>query len=110
MSMNIFSLQSQEITQMAEQTKQYDDTNTGAIFKNTQRQKDTHPNARGRVNVEGKWFWLAAWTKTSGAGEKFQSIALTAMTQEEVDKYITKSTPQQTPAKQQEPEEEDGLI
>lgn len=94
---------------MAEQAKQYDDTNTGAIFRNTQRTKDTHPNARGRINVEGKWFWLAAWTKTAGSGDKFQSVALTAMTQEDVDKYINKSTPQQTPQQQSKPQD-DGLI
>jgi uncharacterized protein (DUF736 family) len=54
----------------------YDNTNTGALFANKDRQTDKHPNARGTLNVGGVEYWISAWTKTSKAGEKYQSLAI----------------------------------
>lgn len=55
----------------------YDDTNTGALFANDKRKTENHPNATGTVNIEGVEYWVSAWTKTSKAGKKFQSLAFT---------------------------------
>ena len=33
--------------------KQYDNTNKGAIWKNADKQKDTQPDFKGSINVEG---------------------------------------------------------
>jgi len=74
--------------------QQYSDLNSGAMFFNKERKADNHPNHRGRINVDGKWYWLASWTKVSQGQEKYQSLAITEMTQEDVDKYIKKTTPQ----------------
>ena len=65
---------------------QYDNTNTGALFANKDRASDNHPNARGTINVGGVEYWISAWTKTSKAGEKFQSLS------------VTPKEPQQAPA------------
>lgn len=54
----------------------YDNTNSGALFANTDRKTDKHPNARGTLNVEGTEYWISAWTKTSKKGEKFQSLSV----------------------------------
>lgn len=56
---------------------QYDNTNRGVLFINKDRASDNHPNARGSININGVEYWLSAWTKTSQAGEKFQSLSVT---------------------------------
>lgn len=59
--------------------KQYDETNRGVLFKNQDKQKDTHADYRGRVNVNGKEFWLDAWLKQPhNGGPKFLSISVKA--------------------------------
>ena len=55
----------------------FDNTNSGALFKNKKRTNDRQPNLRGEVNAGGVEYWVSAWTKTSKAGERFISFALT---------------------------------
>ena len=62
--------------------KNYDNTNKGALFANKRREKQTQPNATGTVNIEGVEYWVSAWTKTSKAGKKFQSLAFTRKEQQ----------------------------
>ncbi len=52
----------------------YDNTNRGVLFTNDKREKDSHPNMTGKINIEGKDYWLSAWTKTSKNGNKFLSL------------------------------------
>lgn len=89
--------------------KQYDDTNTGIIGKNDYKQKDTHPDQRGRVNIKGLWFWVSGWDKMVN-GRKFTSLAFTEMTQAEVDnmmaKRAAKQAPQQQSQQQQQPQQQ----
>ena len=84
--------------------KQYDDTNTGIIGKNDYKQKDKHPDQRGRVNIKGLWFWVSGWDKMAN-GRQFTSLAFTEMTQAEVDtmmeKRAAKSATQQPQQQQQ---------
>lgn len=56
----------------------YDNTNTGALFKNDNKQTDKHPDYNGSINVNGEEFWLSAWLKTSKAGKKFMSLSVSA--------------------------------
>lgn len=60
----------------------YDNTNSGALFDNDKKIKDTHPDYRGSINVEGVDYWISAWVKTAGtgnrAGQNFLSLSLTA--------------------------------
>ena len=51
--------------------------NTGAIFKNDKREKDTQPQMKGSALVDGKEYWVSAWTNESEAGVKYQSLAFT---------------------------------
>ncbi len=55
----------------------YDNTNRGTLGKNQRREKDTHPEYTGKINVEGVDYWLSAWVKDGPTG-KFFSLALKA--------------------------------
>jgi len=58
-------------------TQQYDRTNTGIVGKNTKKEKDTHPDITGSINVEGKEFWLNGWKKERNDGTgSFYSLSV----------------------------------
>ena len=54
---------------------QYDNTNRGALFKNTRKDSDNHPDYNGSINVDGVEYWLSAWVK-EGAKGKFFSLSV----------------------------------
>lgn len=58
-------------------SREFDNTNRGVLFRNERKETDNHPDYKGSVNVGGVEFWLAAWIKTSGKGNKFMSLAVT---------------------------------
>ena len=53
----------------------FDRENSGALYKNDRKEKDTHPNLTGKCTISGKQFWMNAWTKTAPSGDKFISIS-----------------------------------
>jgi len=65
----------------------YDNTNTGSLFKNDKGDNEKRPDYKGSVNVDGVEYWLSAWIRTAGdnskrAGEKFMSLKLEAKEQQ----------------------------
>ena len=58
-------------------SKQYDNTNTGVLFINDRKEKETHPTRKGSLNVEGKEYWLSGWDKETSKGETI-SLSLQA--------------------------------
>ena len=105
---------------------QYSDVNTGIIGPNGFKKDPKHPDVRGRINVDGIWYWVSGWNKQAN-GNEFTSLALTIMTQEQVDEMMRKreekakakaqpqaaaqqqrqqpsATQQQAPAQQQAPQ------
>jgi hypothetical protein len=48
--------------------------NTGSLFKNDRREKDTHANARGSALIDGVEYWVDAWTNETQSGDKYQSL------------------------------------
>jgi len=43
--------------------QQYDNTNRGAIWNNSRKESDKHPDFTGSLNVEGKEYYVSAWRK-----------------------------------------------
>jgi hypothetical protein len=59
-----------------------DRDNSGAIFKNDRREKDTHPTHTGQCTIDGKQFWISAWVKEGSKG-RFFSLAFKPKTTSE---------------------------
>jgi len=57
---------------------QYDNNNSGVLFKNDRKEKETHPDFRGTAEVDGKAYYLKGWKKVSKKGVSFLSLALDA--------------------------------
>jgi len=55
---------------------EYDNTNSGALFKNKDKKTDNHPDYRGSINVDGQEFWISSWLKTAKSGEKYMSLSV----------------------------------
>lgn len=56
----------------------YDNTNTGALFRADKGDNPKRPDYRGSVNVDGRDYWLSAWIKTSKKGDKYMSLQVQA--------------------------------
>lgn len=46
---------------------------SGSLFKNDRREKDTHPHAKGSALIGGVEYWVSAWTN-EGKNGKYQSL------------------------------------
>lgn len=54
----------------------YDNTNKGALFRNNRKEKETHPDYNGSINIDGHDYWLSGWLKESQNGNKFFSLSV----------------------------------
>jgi hypothetical protein len=48
--------------------------NSGSLFKNDRREKDTHAHAKGTALIDGVEYWVDAWTNEARDGSKYQSL------------------------------------
>lgn len=49
--------------------------NTGTLFKNEDKDEDTHADYQGEALVGGTLYWFNAWIKTGKSGKKFMSCS-----------------------------------
>lgn len=54
----------------------YDNNNSGALFKNDKDGKEKRPDYRGQCEVERTEFWMSAWIKTDKNGNKYMQVKL----------------------------------
>ena len=52
----------------------YDDTNTGALFKNDKGDVENRPDYKGPLNVNGEEMQVAAWLRVAKSGQKYMSL------------------------------------
>jgi len=64
----------------------YDNTNTGAMFKNDKQGNEKRPDYTGKINVEGKDYFLSSWIKESKDGNKFLSLSVKSTDQKKQEK------------------------
>lgn len=55
--------------------KASDDDLRGALFANGRKENDKQPDYTGKVTIGDRLFYVSAWLKESGAGEKYFSLA-----------------------------------
>lgn len=67
--------------------------NSGAIFKNNNKTKDTQPDYKGTVNVNGKDMEISLWFKESQKGTKYFSASFQEPFKKDSE---TKTYPNQT--------------
>lgn len=48
--------------------------NSGSLFKNDRKQKETHPDYKGDALINGRAVWIAAWIKKGKKGT-FMSLS-----------------------------------
>lgn len=83
---------------MSEPKKQWETReNTGSAFRNKRKQKDTHPDYTGEINIEGKLYWLNTWEKRTQNGDVWYSHSVNP----KEDKPSQQSAPAATPMQQQ---------
>jgi len=67
--------------------------NSGSLFKNDKKEKETHPDYKGSCMVGGVEMWMSAWLKTGANGTKFMSFSFQPKDQQQ-------APARQTPARQ----------
>lgn len=60
---------------------------TGSLFENDKKDRDSQPDMKGKAKVRGKDVWVAGWWNESRNGP-FLSLKFTEMTEEESEKYM----------------------
>ncbi len=55
---------------------EYDKTNSGVFFVNDRKEKPNQPDYNGKIDVEGKTYYLKGWKKVAKSGQPFMSLAL----------------------------------
>ncbi len=43
--------------------------NSGSLSQNPKKEKDTHPDMKGKITIDGKLYWLSGWNRTNDSGD-----------------------------------------
>lgn len=73
---------------------QYDETNRGSVWRNEKKEKDTHPDFTGSLNVNGVEYWVSAWKRKADANPKAPALSFSIKPKDDSPRQ---QTPQQRP-------------
>lgn len=92
---------------MRGESKQYDNSNRGVLFKNDKKGHESRPDYRGEINISKGMFdacsrdgklELSAWLKESKSGEKFMSLTVKETYKKDDAAPASKGTPPKSDA------------
>lgn len=69
----------------------YDNNNRGSIWKNEKKDKDTHPDFTGSLNVDGVEYWVSAWKRKDGASPKAPALSFSIKPKDEQQRQVPAS-------------------
>jgi len=49
--------------------------NSGALFRNKEKEKDTHPDYKGQAMIDGVEYYISSWLNESKNGVKYMSLS-----------------------------------
>lgn len=73
-------------------TKEYDNTNRGAIWANKDKEGAKDPDFKGSLNVDGREFWVAAWKRKSDASPKSPALSFSIKPKDDKATYSKADT------------------
>ncbi len=87
--------------------------NSGALFINDRKEKETHPDLKGSAVINGVDYWISSWDNETKDGKQYLSLAFTEKEKQSQDPKPKKLTGisarfQEDAIKQQNKEPSDG--
>lgn len=71
-------------------SKEFDNTNRGAFFKNGKKETENHPDYTGTLNVEGVEYWVSGWKRKEGASDKAPLMSFSVKKKDQECKPVKK--------------------
>jgi hypothetical protein len=96
----------------------YDNTNRGQIWINDRKEKDTHPDFKGSMNIDGVEYWVSAWKRKPDANPKAPPLTFSIRkkdmnaaqaTKEAINNQQAEATPSALHAEQPAPDFSDDI-
>ena len=76
--------------------------NSGALFKEENKQSEKHPDYKGNCLINGQKMYIAAWINESQGGKKYMSLSFSAPSEDaKYNKANSSATPKPEFAKPQ---------
>lgn len=64
---------------------EYDNNNSGALFKNDKQGNEKRPDYKGKSEVAGVEYYVSAWIRQSKAGQTYMSLKYELVEQQRAD-------------------------
>ena len=74
----------------------YDNTNRGQIWGNKDKVKDTQPDYKGSINIDGREYWLSGWTRKPDANPKAPAMTFSVQPKDEAHQQGMEQVAQET--------------
>ena len=72
---------------------EYSNENRGSIWRNEKKERDTHPDFTGTLNVAGVEYWVSAWKRKDGASDRAPALSFSIKPKDEQKPATKKSDP-----------------